>query len=67
MTVAELIEFLRMQPQDMLVAVEKYSEYCLVEHDEIQQIECCEPRADGWIHRGRPDRKTQTILVFPGN
>jgi hypothetical protein len=67
MTVAELISFLQTQPQDLQVAYECYSEACLLEPDEIKLSERCEPRADFWVHDKRPDKPTQTYLMFPGN
>ncbi len=67
MTVSELIDFLRTQQQDMLVAIERYSEYCVIEAKDIELMELCKPRPDGWIHSLRPDAETQTYLVFPGN
>ena len=67
MTVRELIEFLKKQPQDMQVAYSCYSEQCLLEKDEIMQKVCSECRADGWVHNARPDRPLVTYLVFPGN
>ena len=67
MTVAELIAFLQTQPQDLQVAYERNSEQCLLEANELHQEVCCEPRADGWIHDQRPDKATQTYLMFPGN
>ena len=67
MTVAELIKFLKTQPQTMRVAVEMYSEQCLVEAEEIKQQSACTARPDGWIHNKRKDAELETYLVFPGN
>ncbi len=67
MTVAELIRFLSTQQQDLQVAIQMYSEQCLLETDEIRVMSLCKPREDGWIHNQRPDKETQTYLVFPGN
>lgn len=67
MTVAELIDFLRMQPQDVPVAYRFASEQCLLTGDDIEIVEKCKPRADGWIQDKRPDQPTQTYLLFPGN
>ena len=67
MTVAELISYLQKKPQDLQVAYQCYSEQCLLEADEIVFEEHCEPRADGWIQRKRPDMPIQTYLIFPGN
>jgi len=67
MKVSDLIEFLKKQPQDLLVAIEMYSEQCLLDTDEIAIKEFCEPRQDGWIQDKRPDMPTRMYLVFPGN
>lgn len=67
MTVAELIEFLKQQPQDIQVAIEMYSEQCLLEAEEIKVKEMCKPRPDGWIQHKRTDMELQTYLLFPGN
>ena len=67
MTVAELIEFLRKQPQDLLVASEMYSERCLLDPDDITIEDLCEPRPDGWVQNRRPDMPPRRYLVFPGN
>lgn len=67
MTVADLIEFLHTQPQDLQVAYAKYSEQVLLRADEITIAEKCEPRADGWIQDERPDKPKQTYLLLPGN
>jgi len=71
MTVAELIEFLKKQPQDLMVAYCKYSEYCLLEPETIIVDELAVPRADGWIHSKWESKKnkqeTQNYLVLPGN
>ena len=67
MTVAELIAFLQMQPQDAKVAYCRYSEQCMMETSDIGPLEACEPRTDGWIQDKRPDMPTQTYLLFPGN
>lgn len=67
MTVADLIEFLQKQPQDLLVAYEKYSEQVLLSAEEVQVVERCEPRPDGWIQHKRPDMPSRAYLMFPGN
>jgi hypothetical protein len=67
MTVAELIKFLQTQPQDLQVAYAIYSEYCLMETADIQIQKHCEPRPDGWIQQSRPDMRTKSYLMFPGN
>ena len=67
MTVAELIDFLQTQPQDLRVAYYLHSEQCLMEMRDIGTLEACEPRPDGWIQDKRPDKPTQTYLLFPGN
>lgn len=67
MTVAEFIEFLKEQPQDLLVAYEMFSEQCLLEAEQIHIHEFCEPRPDGWIQKKRPDMPTKQYLLLPGN
>lgn len=67
MTVSELIEFLKRQPQDIKVAFCRYSEQCLLKAEDIETKELCHPREDGWIQDRRPDMETETYLVLPGN
>lgn len=67
MTVAELIAFLQTKPQGIQVAYRLWSEQCVLEQDDIVIEELCTPRDDGWIHDKRPDKATETYLVFPGN
>ena len=67
MTVSELIGFLRTQQQDSQVAIRMYSEYILLDVEGIVAMDLCKPRSDGWVQNKRPDKETQTYLVFPGN
>jgi len=67
MTVKELIIFLETQPQDLQVAYKCCSEQVLLEATDIEVVECCIPRNDGWIQDKRPDIQTQHYLLFPGN
>ena len=67
MTVAELIQFLQTQPQDLQVAYLRYSEQLLLDAKEIEVIECSLARADGWIQNKRPDQPSLKYLMFPGN
>lgn len=67
MKVAELIAFLQTQPQDLQVVVRAYSEYLLVEKEDIKIKPLCPSRSDGWVHDARPDKPTQDYLAFPGN
>lgn len=67
MTVAELIEFLQTQPQDLQVCYALFSEQILLKVDDMEIVEKCLPRPDGWIHDKRPDMPTQMYLSFPGN
>jgi hypothetical protein len=67
MTVSELIELLKIYPQDMQVVYQKFSEQKLIEPNEIQVEELCKPRNDGWVHSKRSDKQSQKYLVFPGN
>jgi hypothetical protein len=67
LTVAQLIEFLRAQPQELLVAYQIYSEQRLLEAEQIEIIDACIPRADGWLQDKRPDMPSRAYLMFPGN
>lgn len=67
MTVKELIAILQNKPQDLLVAYRKYSEWSLLEVDDIGIAPLCPPRPDGWVHDARPDKPTQDYLTLPGN
>lgn len=67
MNVAELIEFLKSQPQDLQVIYCCCSEYAQLEGGEIYIDEACEPRPDGWVARKRPDKPTKQYLILPGN
>lgn len=67
MTVAQLIEFLKAQPQDLLVAYKCCSEQILLERVDIKIQRLCAPRPDGWLQNARPDMPCQDYLVFPGN
>lgn len=67
MTVADLIAFLKTQPQDLHVAYPKCSEQCLLEVNDIRIAEECQPRPDGWIQDKRSDMPTQKYLMLPGN
>lgn len=67
MTVAELIVFLKAQPQNLQVAYRCYSEQVLLQTDEIEIKQLLAPREDGWIHNYRDDKPTHTYLLFPGN
>lgn len=66
-TVADLIKFLETQEQDLLVGYNLYSEYRLLDVEDIRVETCCEPRQDGWIHSSRPDKEAVKYLMFPGN
>ncbi len=67
MLVKDLIKYLQKQPQDIMVAYCCYSEQCLLELDDIRVKELCKVRVDGWIQDERPDKETESYLVFPGN
>lgn len=70
MTVKEFIEYLKTQPQDILVAHRMCSEQCLLDKDSIEIVELGDPRPDGWIHDlwVKPEVKpTQKYLLLPGN
>lgn len=67
MTVRELIEFLKTQPQDALVAFCQYSDYTAMEAEHIDLMNLQSARVDGYVGEARPDKPTQQWLVFPGN
>lgn len=67
MTVSELIEHLKTQPQQLSVAFQIYSSFQLLEAGDIEVKELDAARHDGWIDFSRPDRPTRPYLVFPGN
>lgn len=67
MTVKELIAILQSKPQDIQVVYSRYSEWCLLESDDIGTKFLCPPRPDGWVHDARPDKPKQDYLTFPGN
>jgi hypothetical protein len=67
MTVADLIKFLQKKPQHLQVAYKRYSEQCLLEAQDIDIEDLCEPRPDGWIENARPDKPKQSYLILPGN
>lgn len=67
MTVAELIEFLKTQPQDLPVAFDLHSEHILMVAGDIRLMNACEARQDGWVPRARPDKPSRAYLMFPGN
>jgi hypothetical protein len=67
MTVAELIDFLKTQPQHLPVAYCCCSEQALLDAKDIHIEELCRERPDGWIQNRRPDMPTTSYLLFPGN
>ena len=67
MTVRELIAILQTKPQDIQVVFSQFSEWALLEADQIEVQALCAPRGDGWVHDARPDKPTQDYLTFPGN
>ena len=67
MKVSELIQFLQTQPQHLEVIYRCYSEYALLKTGDIEVGEACPVRDDDWVAHQRPDKPTQTYLIFPGN
>jgi len=67
MNVAELIEFLKTQRQDLQVIYRCCSENAVLEENEICVGEACEPRPDGWVANKRPDKPAKQYLILPGN
>lgn len=66
-TVAQLIEHLKAFPQDIPVAYAIYSEYVLLDLEDIRVMNLQHARPDGWVHRERDDKPKMQYLVFPGN
>jgi hypothetical protein len=66
-TVKDLIAFLQTQEQDLPVGYRCCSEQILLDIKDIEVIEACYPRPDGWIQYKRPDMESQKYLLFPGN
>jgi hypothetical protein len=64
MNVRQLVAFLQTQNQDMPVATQLYSEYCVLETGHINIRELCEARPDGWVHNKRPDEIAIPYLVI---
>lgn len=67
MTVKELIEILKTQPQDIQVCYMFRSDYSLLQSEELEIKKLCFPRTDNYIENNRPDKPTQDYLVLPGN
>ena len=67
MNVAELVEFLQEQPQDLPVVFSCCSEQRVLEKEMISIEELCLARPDGWVQNKRPDMLTVEYLVLPGN
>lgn len=67
MKVHELIAHLTGLDQELEVAFRCFSEQCLLESDQIEVVEKCRPRPDGWIQDRRPDMPAQRYVLFPGN
>lgn len=47
MTVSELIEYLKTQPQNLQVVYRCFSERCLLTEDDLEIESLCVPRNDG--------------------
>lgn len=67
MNVSELIEFLKLQPQELQVIYQCCSEHAQLEAEDIYVGEACEPRDDGWVANARHDKPSKQYLIFPGN
>ena len=67
MTVAKLIEILKAYPQDLEVIYMCKSEYDSLNECDLEMVDACIPRPDGWIQNKRPDKETRKYLAFPGN
>jgi len=67
MTVAELIEFLKTQPQGVSVVYMCCSDYSMLEAKDILVQNLSPARLDGYVEGARPDRHHRPYLCFPGN
>lgn len=67
MIVADLLGFLMTQPLDREIAYKLHSEQCLMELTDINLMQGCEARPDGWVQNARPDKPSRTFILFPGN
>lgn len=69
MKVKELIARLQEFDGELDVAYAKYSEYCLLDAEDIVQGKLQPPRADGWVHDdfGHRELRTHDYVLFPGN
>lgn len=64
MRVSELIEELKKHPLDMIVIMDKHSEYIAIRN--VLEVDACEPRYDGWIHEARPDKPKKKYIWIGG-
>ena len=70
LTVAGLIELLKTFDGELPVAYELYSEYRMLDANDIRVRNLQPHRQDGWVHsvwHGKPELPTIEYLVFPGN
>jgi len=64
MTVAELIEYLKTQPQELHVVYQHGSDSCLLHFTTIEIQELPRPWMDCWIPPFKEGRLTQQYLVM---
>lgn len=67
MIVKELIELLKTYPENLPVCYSKFSEYCMLEMEDIKTKVLGASRPDGWVAERRSDKPECTYLVLPGN
>lgn len=67
MTVQDFVEYLLTLDQSLVVAYQRFSEQCELELEEMEVVDLCYPRNDGWIQDARPDMPTRKYLLLPGN
>lgn len=67
MTVLELIKLLQTFPSTLPVAYCCCSEQVMMKPEEIIILEAGKARPDGWVQNKRPDKPSQSYLLFPGN
>lgn len=65
MNVQDLIEHLKTFDPTLPVAYSMWSEQCALEPDDLEVVQLCLPRPDGWIANFRPDKPVTPYLLFP--
>jgi len=73
MTVRELVKLLKTFPQDLPIVYKQWSEFRLLQPEDVSVEPAQHARPDGWVHRpfttlpGEKPIPTISYLVLPGN